>query len=280
MNVSVFVAIFLGIVQGLTEFLPVSSSGHLSIFQSIFGLDFNSEEHLLFDVLLHLATLVSIYFVYKAELKTMVKDTFEFLSGRSSNSEREGRVKPSVRMTLLILVATLPLFILLPFHSQIQRLYTNLGFIAFSLIMTGAILLISTVFFDGRKSEKTATIADAFIVGLGQAIATIPGISRSGTTITVGLSRGFKRKFAITFSFLMSIPAVLGSTFVTLISAIKAGIQWSNVPAYLIGMAVAGVVGYLALSFMKRFMATRPFTYFAFYCFGAGFITVIIAIIK
>ncbi len=183
-------------------------------------------------------------------------------------------------MTLLILVATLPLFILLPFHSQIQRLYTNLGFIAFSLIMTGAILLISTVFFDGRKSEKTATIADAFIVGLGQAIATIPGISRSGTTITVGLSRGFKRKFAITFSFLMSIPAVLGSTFVTLISAIKAGIQWSNVPAYLIGMAVAGVVGYLALSFMKRFMATRPFTYFAFYCFGAGFITVIIAIIK
>jgi len=277
---SVFVAIFLGIVQGLTEFLPVSSSGHLSIFQSIFGLDFNSEEHLLFDVLLHLATLVSIYFVYKAELKTMVKDTFEFLSGRSSNSEREGRVKPSVRLMLLILVATLPLFILLPFHSQIQRLYTNLGFIAFSLIMTGAILLISTVFFDGRKSEKTATIADAFIVGLGQAIATIPGISRSGTTITVGLSRGFKRKFAITFSFLMSIPAVLGSTFVTLISAIKAGIQWSNVPAYLIGMAVAGVVGYLALSFMKRFMATRPFTYFAFYCFGAGFITVIIAIIK
>lgn len=277
---SVFVAIFLGIVQGLTEFLPVSSSGHLSIFQSIFGLDFNSEEHLLFDVLLHLATLVSIYFVYKAELKTMVKDTFEFLSGRSSNSEREGRVKPSVRLMLLILVATLPLFILLPFHSQIQRLYTNLGFIAFSLIMTGAILLISTVFFDGRKSEKTATIADAFIVGLGQAIATIPGISRSGTTITVGLSRGFKRKFAITFSFLMSIPAVLGSTFVTLISAIKAGIQWSNVPAYLIGMAVAGVVGYLALSFMKRFMATRPFTYFAFYCFGAGFITVIITIIK
>ncbi len=275
---SVLIAIFLGIVQGLTEFLPISSSGHLSVFQKVFALEFKAEEHLLFDVLLHVATLVSIYLVYKTEIKTMLKDTFEFLAGRSSNSEREGRVKPSVRMAFLILCATLPLVLVLPFRGEIQRLYTNLGFIAFALIMNGVLLIVSTFFTGGRKSEKTAKLSDAFIVGLSQVIATFPGISRSGTTITVGLARGFKRSFAIAFSFLMSIPAVIGSLLVTFISAVKAGIQWASLPAYIIGMAVAGAVGYFALSFLKRFILKRPLTHFGYYCLGAGAVTILIAI--
>lgn len=280
MDVSILVAIFLGIVQGITEFLPVSSSGHLSIFQTIFGLDYNSEEHLLFDVMLHLATIVSIYLVYKTEIKTMLKDTFEFLTGRTSNAEREGRVKPSVRMALLIVCATLPLLFVIPFRGEIQRLYTNLGFIAFALIMNGVLLLISAFFYGGRKSEKTARLSDAFIVGLSQVVATLPGISRSGTTITVGLTRGFKRSFAIAFSFLMSLPAIIGSVLVTFISALRAGVQWASLPAYIIGMAVAGAVGYIALSFMKRYMLKHPFTYFGFYCLGAGAVTILIAIFR
>ena len=278
-SVTLLESIFLGFIQGITEFFPTSSSGHLSIFQRILNLGYDSSEHLLFDVLLHLATLVSVCLVYRRELGAVIGDTFELLSGRAGSDETEGRMKPGARLALLIVAATLPLFVIVPFHSQIERLYTNIGFIAFALIMTGVLLYISAFFDDGRKTEKTATVVDALIVGAAQAVATIPGVSRSGATITVGLSRGFRRSFAVRFSFLMSIPAVLGSVVVTLISAFRTGIDWSLMPVYLVGMLVAGVVGYFALSIMRRFITQRPLTYFAYYCFGVGVIAIVLAFI-
>lgn len=278
---SILLAIFLGLIQGLTEFLPVSSSGHLSIFQNFFGLNYAEDDHLLFDVLLHLATLVSVCLVYKNELMAMIHDTLEIVLGHTSaESENQGRLKPSVRNVLLIIIATLPLFIIVPFHNQIERLYYNTGFIGFALIMTGALLFVSTMFTEGRKNEKTATLLDALIVGVGQAIATIPGLSRSGTTITVALSRGYKRSYAVSFSFLMSIPAVLGSVVISVVSALRHGVDWASIPAYLIGMAVAGVTGYFALRFFKKFVEKQPLTYFAYYCWGAGLIAIIATIIK
>lgn len=275
---SILMSIFLGLVQGISEFLPISSSGHLSIFQNLFGLQYDDGEHLLFDVLLHLATLVSVCLVYKKELREMITDTFDVILGRVAAGENDGRLKPSVRNVLLIIVATLPLILVVPFHSKIETLYYNTPFIAFALIITGMLLFVSGKFADGRKNERTATVFDALVVGLGQAIATIPGLSRSGTTITVGLSRGYKRSYAVSFSFLMSIPAVLGSVVISLISAIKNGIVWANLPVYLIGMIVAGIVGYFALTFIKRFIAKKPLTYFAYYCWGVGILALILSI--
>lgn len=277
---SVLIAAFLGLIQGITEFFPVSSSGHLSIFQKIFDLNYNPSEHLFFDVLLHFGTLIAVFLVYRNELMAMATETIDTITGRRPEEENDGRLRPGVRNLLLIAIATLPLAVIIPFHNEIERLYSNTGFIAFALIITGLLLLVSDMFGQGKKTEKTATLLDALLVGVAQAIATIPGLSRSGATITTGLAMGYKRSYAIRFSFLMSIPAVLGSVVVTLISAIRDGIDWSYLPAYLVGMVIAGLVGYFALVFMKQYMSKKPFTYFAAYCFVAGIAAIIVTVIS
>ena len=276
---NIFMAAFLGLIQGLTEFLPVSSSGHLSILQNLFKLDYAESEHLLFDVLLHVGTLAAVFVFYWKDIRTMVKDTVGFIAGNTNDSGEQGRFKPSVRMVFLIIIATLPLIVVLPFMDSIERLAGNTPFISFALIVTGLLVYISGKLAEGRKTEKTSTMLDAVIVGAAQAVATIPGLSRSGTTITVGLSRGYKREFAVRFSFLLSVPAILGSTVVTLIKAISAGINWANVPAYLVGMLIAGVVGYFALVFLKKLvMSGDAFSKFAYYCWGIGILSLIISL--
>ena len=275
-KMTALMSMFLGLVQGLAEFLPISSSGHLSIIQNLFGMNYAEEEHLLFDVLLHLGTLAAVFVVYWKEIKEMATDTLGVLSGRSDSKSEDGRVKPSIRNVILIIIATLPLLIILPFNDKIELLYYNTPFISFALIITGILLYVSGKISEGRKSDKTSTVADAIVVGISQAIATIPGISRSGTTITVGLSRGFKREYAAKFSFLLSIPAVLGSVLVTLISAIKEGVIWSNVPVYLLGMLVSGVSGYFALKLVKKLITSDHFSKFAYYCWGAGILSLIL----
>ena len=271
-------AIFLGLIQGLAEFLPISSSGHLSIIQNLFGMKYAEEEHLLFDVLLHLGTLTAVFLVYWNEIREIASDTFSFLAGRETAKGDDGRLKPTIRSVILIIVATLPLILILPFKDKIELLYYNTPFISFALIITGILLYVSGKLAEGRKSEKTSTLADALIVGLAQAIAVIPGLSRSGTTITVGMSRGFKKEFAARFSFLLSIPAIVGSVLITLISAIKKGVVWANGPAYLLGMLVAGVSGYFALKLVKKLLSSDNFSKFAYYCWGVGILSLILSI--
>lgn len=277
---SIFMAAFLGLVQGITEFLPISSSGHLSIFQNLFSLEYDAGEHLLFDVLLHLGTLAAVFVFYWKDIRAMAVDTVSFVSGKGAEGGEDGRLKPSVRLLFLIAVATVPLVVVLPFHSAVEGLMGNTAFIAFALIVTGTLLYVSGKLAEGRRNEKTASLADALVVGAAQAVAVIPGLSRSGTTITVGLSRGFKREFAVRFSFLLSIPAILGSTLVTLIKAIvQGGIQWANLPAYIIGMIVAGVVGYFALVLIKKLILSGDsFSKFAYYCWGAGALALILSL--
>lgn len=276
---SILKAIFLGLIQGVSEFLPISSSGHLSIFQNLFSLDYSADDHLLFDVMLHVGTLAAVFVFYWKDIRAMARDTAAFVTGGGTEGDGEGRFKPTVRLLFLILVATLPLILVLPFNSAVERLAGNTYFIAFALIVTGVLLYVSGKLVEGRRNEKTASVMDALVVGAAQAVAVIPGLSRSGTTITVGLSRGFKREFAVRFSFLMSIPAILGSAFVTLIKAfVNGGIVWANVPAYIIGMIVAGVVGYFALVLIKKLILSGDvFAKFAYYCWGVGVLTLILS---
>lgn len=276
---SVLLAALLGLIQGLTEFLPVSSSGHLSIIQNIFSLGYDSEEHLLFDVMLHVATLVSVYIVYRKEITVMATDTFNAILGRDSLTDDSGRMKPTVRGVFLLFVATLPLALVVFVHGFVEKLYYNTFFIALALAVTGGLLFASTHFNDGKKTEKTATVKDALLVGLGQAIATLPGLSRSGTTITVGMTCGFRKSFAVRFSFLLSIPAILGSTILTLVSALRDGVNWGNVPAYIIGMVVAGVVGFFSLSFFKQLVQKGSLKFFAYYCWAASVVALIVSIV-
>ena len=144
---------------------------------------------------------------------------------------------------------------------------------ALALLLTGCLLFASDRVRRGRKTEKSATMLDALLVGLGQAAATCPGISRSGTTITVGCFVGFDRKFAVRYSFLMSIPAVLGANILSLKDALEASILWAEVPIYLVGVAVSAVVGYACIRLIRLVADKGRFGFFAYYCWLAGIVT-------
>lgn len=273
-------AMLLGLIQGLTEFLPVSSSGHLSIFQNFFGMVTAEDDALLFDVLLHLGTLLSVCAVYRRDIAAIARECAEFV--RAANHPvpgGENRRFYGARLLLMIVAATLPLVLILPVHKLIERLYSSTAFIGVALILTGAMLFAADRMPRGKKTEKTIGLWDALLVGVSQAVATVPGLSRSGTTIAAGLAAGLERQFAIKFSFLISIPAVLGANLLTLIDALGEGVEWGQLPVYLLGTAVAMVVGYFAI-WLLRYLAQRgKFGYFAYYCGFAGLVTLILTII-
>lgn len=263
----------LGLVQGLAEFLPISSSGHLSIAQNLLGL--NTEIPEFFDVLLHLGTLVAVFVAYWRDICDMVAELIHGV-GDLVHGTTPRQVPPARRLILLIIVGTLPLFILLPIHKQVQALSNNMVFIGAALVVTGFLLFACDLVRKGKKTERTATIADVLVVGLGQAIATLPGISRSGMTITTGCFMGFERKFAVRFSFLLSIPAVLGANILSLKDALTGGVDWSQLPVYLAGVVVAAVSGYLCICLLKMIADKGRFGAFAYYCWAAGVLTLIL----
>ena len=267
----------LGLVQGLAEFLPISSSGHLSIAQNLLGL--NTEIPEFFDVLLHLGTLVAVFVAYWRDICDMVAELIHGV-GDLVHGTTPRQVPPARRLILLIIVGTLPLFILLPIHKQVQALSNNMVFIGAALVVTGFLLFACDLVRTGKKTERTATIADVLVVGLGQAIATMPGISRSGMTITTGCFMGFERKFAVRFSFLLSIPAVLGANILSLKDALDTGIIWAEVPMYVVGVITAAVVGYACIRLLRLVAEKGRFGAFAYYCWAVGLLTLLLNAIK
>ena len=264
----------LGLVQGIAEFLPISSSGHLAIAQNLLGMSDAGTVPVL-----HLGTLVAVFVAYWADIKDMVLEFFRG-AGDLIHHSTPNPVPPARRLILLIILGTLPLFVVLPVKDAVQGLSNSMAFIGAALIVTGVLLFVSDRVKKGRKNERTATWLDVLIVGIGQAIATMPGISRSGMTITTGCFVGFERKFAVRFSFLLSIPAVLGANILSLADAAKAGINWAEVPVYLVGVVTAAVVGYLCIRLL-RFIADRgKFGAFAYYCWAVGVLTLVLNVIK
>jgi len=272
-------SLFLGFVQGIAEFLPISSSGHLSILQNL--LNMQRSEDLLFDVLLHLGTLVSICAVYRAEIREMISDGLDYLRMRSDTDADEPLVlKPPARALLFVIIGTIPMIIAAIFSGSVARLFFSTAFVGFALIVTGGLLFVSDRYISkGNKTEKTMTMVDALIIGLAQAVTILPGLSRSGTTIAVGLARGLNGAFAVRFSLLLSIPAVIGATIVTLYKAIRGGADFSLLPVYLAGFVVAAVVGFFAIQLIRRLMAKGGLGKFAFYCWGVGGLTIILSML-
>jgi undecaprenyl-diphosphatase len=163
----------------------------------------------------------------------------------------------------------------------VGRLFLNIGFIGFALLITGGLLYVSDKHIQrGNKTEKTMTVVDALIIGLAQAVAILPGLSRSGTTIVVGLSRGLSGGFAVRFSLLLSIPAVFGATVVTLFTAIRDGADFSLLPIYLAGFVVAVIVGFFTIQVIRRLVSKGGFGKFAYYCWGIGALTLILSLFQ
>ena len=275
-----FQSILLGLIQGVAEFLPISSSGHLALFQNILGLADVEGEHMFFDVLLHLGTLAAVFVAYWEEIKAIVLEFFTMVHIRKlPDGQKPDRL--SRRMIAFIIIGTLPLFVILPIKDQIESLFNNLMFIGFALVATGLLLFFSDRFNRGSKDLKNASLLDVILVGCAQAIAVVPGLSRSGTTIAAGMARGFERQFAVKFSFLLSIPAVLGANILSLIDVItEGGIDVSLLPMYLVGVVVAAVSGYLSIRLLKFISQRGRFGGFSYYCWGAGLVALVLSLIK
>jgi len=275
---SIWMAVFLGLVQGIAEFLPISSSGHLAILQNLFHVNQNQSAGslLLFDVLLHTGTLVAVIFAFRKDIANILRGLF--LSSREARgSEAQLKGSSARKLFWMLVLATVPLVIAIPFQSRVDALMGSTVFVGAMLILTGALLFVSDRFTRGRKTEREMRVSDAVAVGICQAIAIVPGLSRSGTTISAGMASGLDREFAVKFSFLLSIPAVLGATVVSLLGALKDGVQLNF--SYLVGAMVAAVVGYFAIRFVRGLAKRGKFGRFAYYCWAVGALAIVLSFV-
>lgn len=272
-------SILLGLIQGVAEFLPISSSGHLAIAEQLLDVQGASEIPGFFDVLLHLGTLAAVFIAYWPEIRDMILEFFRGI-GDLIHGTTPAPVPPARRMILLVIVGTLPLFVILPAKDWIEGLSGNLYVVGFALLVTGCLLFASDRVRKGRKSERSARMTDALLVGAAQALATCPGLSRSGTTIAAGCFLGFERKFAVRYSFILSIPAVLGANILSLKDALGGEVIWKDVPVYLAGVLVAAAAGYACIRLLKMIANKGKFGAFAYYCWAVGLLTMALTFIK
>lgn len=265
-------SVILGAVQGVAEFLPISSSGHLTLLQYFFGME-NTDN--LFNILLHFATLLAVCVVYFQDIVEMITEFFALIGDLFRGRRSAGNPPEARRMILLLIVGTLPLFVVLLIKDYVEALGNSPVFVSCALLVTGCILFFSDRMGRGYKTARNATLKDVLLVGVAQGLATVPGISRSGSTISAGMACGFKREFAVRYSFLMSLPAVLGATLLEVVDVIQsgAGIPDGMLPKYLLGMVVASVVGYFSIQLVNLLASKGKFGAFAYYCWAAGIIS-------
>ncbi|MCD8115571.1 MAG: undecaprenyl-diphosphate phosphatase [Oscillospiraceae bacterium] len=274
-------AAILGLVQGIAEFLPISSSGHLALFENVLGAAGLAElgDSAMFNIMLHLATLVAVIVAYWSDVKGMILEVGHMGQDLAKGRGLSARGIPMRRQIFMLIAATLPLFLIVPFNDKIESLSGVSWFVGAALIVTGLLLFIADRMPKGKKTEKSMTVADALIIGVAQAAATIPGLSRSGTTITAGMGRGLKRSYAVRFSFLMSLLSVLGAVLLQVLDVIGEGFDTALLPAYAVGMVVAGVTGYLSIRLLQKIVDKGRFGGFAYYCWAVGALTIILSIV-
>lgn len=274
----IFQSIFLGLVQGLTEFLPVSSSGHLAIFQKLFGMQ---EPMLLFDILLHFATLAAVVFFFRADIANLLKAAVSepASSGEPAESTTWPGSKKSAQLFILwVIVGTIPAGLTgLLIKDYIETAFKSLTLVGVDLMVTGLILMLVEKRAAGKRNAANMGAAGALIIGAAQAVAILPGISRSGSTICAALFLGINRKEAGRFSFLLSIPAILGATVLQLKDALETGI--SIHPAHILGMIAAFAAGLVALRWLIRILEGGRLTGFSIYCLILGLTAIAASII-
>lgn len=254
-------ALFFGIVQGLTEFLPVSSSGHLMIFNELFHCG-TGEENLLFTVVVHAATVCSTIVAFRKEILALLAGVFRF------------QWNPETEYVAKILISMLPIMVVgLFFKDYVEELFGSGIFVVGCALMVTAALLAFSYYAKPRQKEKIS-FKDAVVIGLSQAIAVIPGLSRSGTTISTGLLLGDKKEQVAKFSFLMVLIPILGEAFLELISG-DMGEASIPVSSLIVGFVSAFVSGFLACRWMIKLVERGKLIYFAYYCLIVGAIIVI-----
>ncbi len=261
--------ILLGFVQGLSEFLPISSSGHLALLQYFFGIE--GESVLAFAVLLHLGTLISLIAVYYKELWGLVLELFATLKDLFTGQGLQANKNNTRRLGIMIVVATIPTGIIgVLFNDFFSGLYNSIPAIGLSLLVTGCFLWLAERMAKKGRGVQEMKYRDALFVGLCQGIAIIPGISRSGATIVGSLFSGLNRDLAVRFAFLISIPAILGAVVLEAPDAFTQGLDKGILLPVIAGVAVAALSGYVAIKTMIRIVSNQKLYLFSFYTWIAG----------
>jgi undecaprenyl-diphosphatase len=274
--IDVLQAIILGIVQGLTEWLPVSSSGHLALLQLTMGL----EVPVFFDLVLHIGTLTGVIAIYKRDIFSILSSIYAFfglyLSSRNRSVSNSSFNRTDIAYIRLIILGMIPTAAIgIAFKSFFEYSFQNTHAIAIGFIATG-VLVFMTKFL--KSSDKILGNTDAFWIGIGQGLSIFSSISRSGITLSIGMFRGLEKGSLVKYSFLLSIPAIIGASIFDLASAdIETLAQMHDIPAssYVGGVFLSAVVGFACIKFLIRVINNQSFYLFSFYCVATGIITFI-----
>lgn len=282
-------SIILGLVQGLAEFLPISSSGHLAILEETLNIQ---NAGIVYDVMLHIGTLLAVVVAFFPDIKKLVIETIgiiccvainigRFFSnlGRPRNNKKD--YLPIVnssyrRFVLLIIVSTIPTAIIgVLLKNVVKAAAGSLLVVGICLIISGILLFVADRIVTGKKRVNKVKYSEAGFIGIIQGFATMPGISRSGATITAGLLCGFDRTFAVKYSFIMSIPAILGAMILEIKDFASMSVSSNELLYYFVGMIVAAVVGFIAIKVVLNIVKKKKYKYFAYYCLLIGLVAII-----
>lgn len=262
-------AVILGLVQGLAEFLPISSSGHLALLEQFF--EIKEENVLIFAVLLHIGTLISVFIVYWKDILELIVELGITIKDLCTGKGLRLEERPVRKLGVMIIVATIPTGVIgVLFNDFFDSLYTSVLPIGIGLIITGFMLIFAEKMGTSKRGIKQMNYRNALFIGTVQGIAICPGISRSGSTLFGSLICNLDRKFAVKYVFLISIPSILGSAVFELPDAIKQGLEPALAGPIIAGMAVAAVSGLIAIKTMIKIVSDKKLSYFSYYVWAAG----------
>ncbi|MFO7602078.1 MAG: undecaprenyl-diphosphate phosphatase [Candidatus Desulfacyla sp.] len=259
--------IFLGIIQGLTEFLPVSSSGHLVVGKNLLGF---REPELLLDTALHFGTLLAVCIYFRSDLRQMIEAVWRMIPRRKNHPSRSGL---HANLALMVVIGSIPTALIgIIFKDPLERLFGSVTAVGMMLVITGIIVAITRFIPEAYGKRDRVSVIIALAVGTAQGLAIVPGISRSGTTIVCGLLLGLNRDLAGRFSFILCIPAIIGAL---LLQLDMAAITRVGAVPLMAGFLVSAVVGFLALKLLMGMVRRGHFYYFAPYCWAIGILTLV-----
>ncbi|MDD7719015.1 MAG: undecaprenyl-diphosphate phosphatase [Eubacteriaceae bacterium] len=272
-----FKAIILGLVQGLAEFLPISSSGHLALLQGLFGIE--GESVLLFAVLLHVGTLVSVFICYWKDISELVVELFITIKDIFTGKGLRLNERPVRKLGVMIIVATIPTAVIgVLFNDLFESFYSSFVAIGTGFIVTGVLMFLAERMGSANRGIEQMNFRNALFIGILQGVAICPGVSRSGSTLIGGLTTGLRREFAVKFAFLISIPSILGSVVLEVPDAVKAGLDTAIIGPVVAGVLVAAVSGIIAIKGMIKIVSGKKLSYFSYYVWILGVITIALGV--
>lgn len=279
-GMSILKAIILGVVQGITEFLPVSSSGHLAILENMFGMT-EAENVMLVNMFLHLGTLIAVCFFCWEEIVKLFRRP-ALTPQQMASGQRPYTL--GQRQRTLVITAAVPYLLLIPVSRYIDILSTKTLYVGFAMVLTGFVLLCANKMEPGVKNERNSKGGDALLIGICQLVSALPGLSRAGLTLTAGLATGHKKEYCLKFFGLLSVPTLIITTILELVKAISDGVSGSIIAPCLVGMVAAMLSTVLGIDLLQRLMMNNNkqrngFGGFAYYCWVIGVLVIILTFI-